>query len=1237
MLLLCVLVAGSSAWATDATYSLTPNQSNTGSSATSYITTLTEFTHSGVSWKMNQWNPSTLQIKANQSSAASEFRFYNTSAFSGRIKQVVITFSALTVNEESKLMFLGGTEEVSGTSGGTAGTWNSTAKTLTWTPAASENFTYFAFYQDGKAASGTNYLASSDAIVVTYESGGPSLTTSDLALTGAPVALSFALPGNSTAQTISYTTSSTGEVTVASSNYATFSINQTNKTITVTPTAVTPNTQTITVNQAADATYDAGSATFTVSVADGRAATTIVIDDSGITNTDVYANTAAGSLSATVKDNNNNAINGATVSWSSSDTGVATIASDGTVTLVAAGTTTITASYAGDENQYKSSSATYELTVTSSAPQPIEISLNNSLFGTSYNGTASGITDEDPVTGTQNNVTVTYAGSGSHYVNNSQIRFYPNNKLTFSVPDGYNITKIVFTADGTWAATISADGGTYTSNTKTWTGSATSVLFTGSGSSRCDMSKATISIVSVGSAVATTTTIDATGITNTNVFNGTAAGSLNASVTKTDGGDTVPNATVTWSGDNDDVATINASTGAVTLVGAGSVTFTATYAGDEDYKSSYSTYVMTVTNENPNAIVLWSEDFSSYDADDVPSGGDFSYACTDGGSDTKIYEANIAGGTSPELLVSKSNGTFTAVVPLTNVSGSLTLKYKQNGNALSVSTTTEGISGSFSSSTAGEQTVTFTGVTPAMTSITIVFKATSSSNVRLDDIVLKGTVEVPAVEAPTFSVEAGTYYTAQSVELNCTTEGSSIYYTLNGNEPTSSSTLYTSAISVATTTTIKAIAIKDNDESAVSSATYTILEKEDAVFVIDNMNLAYEETYTLEYDNDYLTDGTVSLSTSNDKIVSVDNLTITAKAVGTATITVTAAEGETYKSGSTTFTVIVTAPAGGTTAGRFEITTTFTDKDLDYEDGGIDWTASTGANSFESATPTRGVQFGAGVGAFTLTATGSNVTKVSMVVSTNGTGNTIGVSVDGNAFKTTYGLEEGDDAIETLTLASGMIKENVEFTGKAGNVVTISVNDGNKSVYFKSITLSSSITAKLNGSGYATFCSQYPLDFTNASGYSAWQITEVDGTTITFSQITGKVKGGTGILLKGTAGAIVTLMSSDSDSELGGNLLVGTLAPTYAETGEYYGLKGNEFVKVNEGTVPSGKALLPASALGSNPSRQLTFVFDEATGISTVEHKALSSDDAIYSISGQRVSTPKKGLYIVNGKKVLVK
>ena len=101
------------------------------------------------------------------------------------------------------------------------------------------------------------------------ESTNPSLTSSDLALTGAPIALTFDLSNNTSAQTVSYTTSSTGAVTVSGgAGYVTTSVNESTKTITVTPVAKTTSAQTITVSQAADETYEAGSVTFTVTVGD---------------------------------------------------------------------------------------------------------------------------------------------------------------------------------------------------------------------------------------------------------------------------------------------------------------------------------------------------------------------------------------------------------------------------------------------------------------------------------------------------------------------------------------------------------------------------------------------------------------------------------------------------------------------------------------------------------------------------------------------------------------------------------------------------------------------------------------------------------------------------------------------------------------------------------------------------------------------------------------------------------
>ena len=118
------------------------------------------------------------------------------------------------------------------------------------------------------APSGKGVRLRNYSITGTPYAGG-NLEDSDLAITGAPVTLNFDLYNNSTAQTVTYTTSSTGAVTVSgAASYVTTSVNSGTKTITVTPTAVTPSAQTITVNQAADATYASGSATFTVNVTD---------------------------------------------------------------------------------------------------------------------------------------------------------------------------------------------------------------------------------------------------------------------------------------------------------------------------------------------------------------------------------------------------------------------------------------------------------------------------------------------------------------------------------------------------------------------------------------------------------------------------------------------------------------------------------------------------------------------------------------------------------------------------------------------------------------------------------------------------------------------------------------------------------------------------------------------------------------------------------------------------------
>jgi len=76
--------------------------------------------------------------------------------------------------------------------------------------------------------------------------------------------------------------------------------------------------------------------------------------------------------------------------------------------------------------------------------------------------------------------------------------------------------------------------------------------------------------------------------------------------------------------------------------------------------------------------------------------------------------------------------------------------------------------------------------------------------------------------APVISPNGGTFSAAQTVTLSSTTSSASIYYTLDGSTPTTSSTLYSSPISISTDTTLNAIATAAGySPSTVSSATFT--------------------------------------------------------------------------------------------------------------------------------------------------------------------------------------------------------------------------------------------------------------------------------------------------------------------------------------------------------------------------------------------------------------------------------
>ena len=120
-------------------------------------------------------------------------------------------------------------------------------------------------------------------------------------------------------------------------------------------------------------------------------------------------------------------------------------------------------------------------------------------------------------------------------------------------------------------------------------------------------------------------------------------------------------------------------------------------------------------------------------------------------------------------------------------------------------------------------------------------------------------VPVTIVAVPTFSLAGGTYTTEQNVTLACATSGATIYYTTDGTEPSSSSTLYEGAITISTTTTLKAIAIKNGISSEVAEAVYTINS---------GGNTPIGETLVWESFSGYTgtSDGSQEINPSNNKL-----------------------------------------------------------------------------------------------------------------------------------------------------------------------------------------------------------------------------------------------------------------------------------------------------------------------------------------------------------------------------------
>jgi len=270
-----------------------------------------------------------------------------------------------------------------------------------------------------------------------------------------------------------------------------------------------------------------------------------------------------------------------------------------------------------------------------------------------------------------------------------------------------------------------------------------------------------------------------------------------------------------------------------------------------------------------------------------------------------------------------------------------------------------------------------------------------------------------------------------------------------------------------------------------------------------------------------------------------------------------------------------------------------------------------------------------------------------------------GSTKDYMSYKSGTGLQiltstSDDKAKWTITnnATYGIIVTNKSSTDRVflrnGSSAISSYSNSNlgKSGYYTTTLYKKVIPVSIPSSGYASLVSADKLDFSSAitnvtAAYKATVATSGSGVTLT--SLSGVVATSTPIIIKGTASntAYIPATSATATANVSGNLLSGSATDAQdIAANEAYILKGGKFCLVTDASsVPAGKAYLLANKVDGG-ANELTFVIDEensgTTGIEkTIVNKA--TDGQIYNLAGQRVAQPTKGLYIVNGKKVIVK
>lgn len=180
---------------------------------------------------------------------------------------------------------------------------------------------------------------------------------------------------------------------------------------------------------------------------------------------------------------------------------------------------------------------------------------------------------------------------------------------------------------------------------------------------------------------------------------------------------------------------------------------------------------------------------------------------------------------------------------------------------------------------------------------------------------------------------------------------------------------------------------------------------------------------------------------------------------------------------------------------------------------------------------------------------------------------------------------------------------------------------------------------------WTTFTSAYNLDFSGVEGLTAYTAKYNKANDAVALTPVKRVKAHTGLILKGEAGNtyILPILASNEEGldEATDNQLVDCVDAVWStgRDNDYF-LHDGEFVKsTNNGWALPGKSYLYISGGRSNASGSplRVYVDNTATAIDGITNNPVVKDEAYYNLQGVKVQRPQHGVFIHNGKKVVLK